>query len=459
MSRLALAAPLALAMLGAHAGPALVDAATPEPATATPIQHLVVLMQENHTFDNYFGTYPGADGIPAGTCMPVDPAKGATPCVEPFAIRNRPVLDLGHSQEVFAGEFNGGGMDGFVAEHQRASSVDGSLAMGYYDDRDIPFYWNVADNFVLFDRFFSSAGAGSVWNHMYWVTGTPGNPAGDSIPAEGFGDLPTIFDRLEAKGISWKFYINNYDPNITYRSSREELTDRGSQPVWAPVLDYARYLDDPELSSHIVDLQEYYTDLQLGTLPAVSYVVPSGASEHPPGSVQAGEQFVRTLINALMRSSAWSSSAFMWTYDDWGGWYDHVVPPKVDAYGYGFRVPAMLVSAYARRGYIDHTTLDFTSFLKFIEENWGVEPLADRDAKANSFVSAFDFSNPPRDAAFLSSQRGAPAPSDPSRLVLYVAYFGALLFAGAVIAYGVLSTGGLRVHRKRVSAWREAKER
>jgi phospholipase C len=212
--------------------------------------------------------------------------------------------------------------------------------MGYYDDRDIPFYWNVADNYVLFDRLFTSASGGSVWNHMFWVTGTPGNPDADVLLPGGFDHVPTIFDRLHDAGISWKFYVQNYRPEITFRTPGEG--DAASQVVWVPLLNYNRFLDDPQLSSRIVDMEEYFRDLQQGDLPAVSFMVPSGASEHPPGSIQAGERFVRSLINALMSSSAWDSSAFMWTYDDWGGWYDHVPPPQVDEYGYGFRAPALL---------------------------------------------------------------------------------------------------------------------
>ena len=117
--------------------------------------------------------------------------------------------------------------------------------MGHYDDRDIPFYWNVADEYVLFDRFFTSARAGSVQNHMFWVTGTPGNPDADTIPAKGFGKIPTIFDRLQEKGIPWKFYVQNYDPGINFRNPGK--LDRASQRVWVPLLNYARYLDNPEL--------------------------------------------------------------------------------------------------------------------------------------------------------------------------------------------------------------------
>ena len=138
-----------------------------------------------------------------------------------------------------------------------------------------------------------------------------------------------------------------------------------------------------------------------GRARGVAFIVPSGTSEHPPGSIQAGEAFVRTLINGLVQSSAWSSSAFLWSYDDWGGFYDHVPPPQVDASGYGFRVPALLVSPYAKRGFVDHTTLDFTAGIAFIRDNWGTAPLASRETRAASFIDAFDFSAGPRPAALL----------------------------------------------------------
>ncbi len=131
-----------------------------------------------------------------------------------------------------------------------------------------------------------------------------------------------------------------------------------------------------------------------------------------------------------MRSSAWDSSAFMVTYDDWGGWYDHVLPPQVDEHGYGMRVPAFMVSPYAKRGHIDSTILDFTSILKFIEDNWNIEPLAERDANANSFITAFDFAQPPREPAFLPFERVIPEQrTEPRRIVIYAAYGGALLLA------------------------------
>jgi phospholipase C len=428
-----LAVPPARAGQGTGEAPSL---GTGPHAPRTPIKHFITLMQENHSFDNYFGTYPGADGIPPGVCIPFDNKDPKGGCVPPTHLGNRSITDLGHTRPVFKAEYNNGRMDGFISAFRRQGQ-SGQHAMGYYDDRDIPYYWNIADNYVLFDRFFTSAGAGSVWNHMFWVTGTPGNPEDDSIPPGGFGDLPTIFDRLEQAGVSWRFYVQNYDPTINFRTIRTaEKGERASQVIWVPLLSYARYIDDPKLRSHIVPLDEYYKDVASGTLPAVSYIVPSGASEHPPGRIQAGERFVRSLLNALASSRSWSDTAFTWTYDDWGGWYDHVKPPQVDEYGYGFRAPALVVSAYARRGHIDHTQLDFTSILKFIEENWNLRPLAKRDAAANSIGVAFDFRAGPRPPEYISTVRVPPRPPEGRRGVIYGAYGVAMvlslvIFAGA----------------------------
>ncbi|HET7010207.1 MAG TPA: alkaline phosphatase family protein [Anaerolineales bacterium] len=370
---------------------------------ATPIRHLIVVMQENHTFDNYFGTFPGADGIPPGTCMPVDPNDPLnSECVEPFPIRDLPVQDLDHSRRTFELQYNDGAMDGFIFALDERNQ-DGRLAMGYYDDQELAYYWNLAEEYVLFDRFFSSAGAGSFLNHVFWVTAGPGNGRDKPTP-EGMGDYPTIFDRLQAAGISWKFYIDNYEPGLDHRDLVEGRP-RPAQVEWVPLLSMPRYLEDPELYSRIVDLDEYFEDLRAGTLPAVSYVKFIGASEHPPGGLQAGQQATRAMIQALMQSDSWESSAFLLTYDDWGGWYDHVAPPQVDEEGYGFRVPALLVSPYARQGFIDHTTLDYTSILRFIEDNWSLEPLTARDAFANSIAGGLDFSQPPRPPHLVPSQR------------------------------------------------------
>jgi phospholipase C len=438
----ALGALVVAAAVVAPSAPAAAAAAAPAEQldTATPIKHFLVLMQANHSFDNYFGTYPGADGIPDGTCMPFDPTDAAAGCVEPFHFEGQRITAMGQSREVHDEQYNGGGMDGFVAAFRHWPDV-GSQPMGYYDDRDIPYYWNVADNYVLFDRLFASASGSSFWNHMFWVTGTPANPAADELDPAGFDAVPTIFDRLQEAGVSWKFYVQNYRPEITFRTPGEGHA--AAQLIRVPLLNYHRFLDDPALNSRIVDISEYYQDLRNDSLPAVSFMVPSGSSEHPPGNIHAGERFVSSLVDALMSSSSWDRSAFMWTYDDWGGWYDHVSPPVVDAYGYGFRSPALLVSPYARRGHVDHTTLDFTSELRFIENNWGVPPLAARDAAANDITSAFDFSAAPRDAVLLGSGREATEPPPDAAGVVYVNY------GVAVLVFAFLMASAVR-HRRRL---------
>jgi len=426
----------------------------PAPASSSttearsPIEHFIVLMQENHTFDNYFGTYPGLDGIPKGTCMPVDPTEAGSECVRPFHIGDNKIqpADLDHSFETYERQYNGGRLDGFVHALDLRNQ-EGQLAMGYYDGRDLPYHWNVADEYVLFDRFFSSAAAGSFANHMFWATGTPGT--GDRITERGL-TVPTIFDRLEQRGISWKFYVQNYEPRLNYRTIREFPGNRSSQVVWVPLLNFDRFLDDPKLASHIVDLSEYFEDLHRGTLPAVAYIAPSGPSEHPPSSLKSGQAFVRTIITSLMENPEWKSSAFMYAYDDWGGWYDHIRPPKVDEHGYGFRVPALLVSPYARRGYVDHTQLDFTSMLRFIEHNWRLKPLAVRDAKANNFLGAFDFSQSPRDARLIPAERGVTALEERATATtpIYAGYGSALLLALALIAWGIVTRPGRRRHKR-----------
>jgi phospholipase C len=423
---------LAAMGVAAFAGALMPTDSTRGTLTATPVEHLVVLMQENHSFDNYFGTYPGADGIPAGVCMPFDPFSSTADCVAPFHFGENDLAfeDPVHNPTIHETQLNRGRMNGFVyALDQR--NQDGRLAMGYYDERDVPYYWNLADEFVLFDRFFSSASGRSFANHMYWVAGVPAHER----PAPGeLNSIVTIFDRLEEAGISWRFYVQNYQPDLTYRTLNEFPNEYAEQVASVPLLNIDRFLDDPWLNRHIVDLEQYYVDVESGTLPTISYMVSTGPSEHPVGRVIAGQRFVRSLIQSLMQSKFWESSAFLVTYDDWGGWYDHVRPPRVDANGYGFRVPALLVGGYARQGHIESTTLDYTSILRFIEDNWGLEPLATRDRNANSIAGAFDFNSPPRPPEFIPIERSAPeARPEPRRMILYASYSVALALGFGVI--------------------------
>jgi len=441
------------------------------------IQHVVFLMQENHTFDNYFSSFPGVEepatvacqpnwvptAVPSPTPTPTPaptpvatptpavpakptptpkpspsprptptptPAPSATACYPRFHLTSHRTVDLNHSAEAALHAYDNGRMDGFSAA-QAFYNLPDNLAMGYYDGSDLPEYYNLASQYVLAQRFFSSAWGSSAINHMYSIAARDGG----IVPPSGY-DFPTIFDRLQAAGVSWKFYVQNYDPAINFRQTTGN-TAKESQLIWDPLANFSRFIDDPSLSSHIVDLQQYYTDLQSGHLPAVAYLVPSGLSEHPPGDISVGQSFGVTTVTSLMRSSAWDNSVYVISWDDWGGWYDHVPPPQVDADGYGFRVPAIIVSPYARSGTIDNTTYDFTSILKFIEDNWGLAPLTARDATANSIANALDLSRPPAAPAFPANtwpvQGTGEAANRPILLAIYAAVVAVAVICGAFL--------------------------
>ena len=418
----------AIAIAGLAFAPGSVAAGpSASPTPTTPIKHVVVLMQENHTFDNYFGTYPGANGPPASTCMPRDPTTPSSGCVAPYHLPSRRTVDLSHGTDVAAVALDNGKLDGFIAA-QNKRNLPGETAMGYYDGSDLPFYWNLASTSVLADRFFSSDIGGSRENHMFWVAGQAGDP---SVPAKGYA-FDTIFDRLQAAGVDWKFYVQNYDPSITFRNLTGDPQD--SQTIWVPLLNFNRFLDDPKLSSRIVDVSQYHEDLANGTLPAVAFIAPSGASEHPPGDVAIGQVYGASQVMALMESSSWSSSLFVLLWDDWGGWYDHVLPPSVDANGYGMRVPALFMSPYASAGRIDSTTYDFTSVLRFIEDNWQLQPMTARDAAANSVGTALDFTSTPRAPILPGPVYPANAQPNPRARVALLGIYGVVIL---VIPAGV----------------------
>ncbi|MFF4358815.1 alkaline phosphatase family protein [Streptomyces sp. NPDC001604] len=379
----------------------------------TPVQHFVYLMQGDRTFDHYFGTYPGADGLPAGAGQPRDPAHSRAGTVEPYPLHGSPPLSPGAGPRLVRQQYDGGRMDGFFGAFARQGR-DGRVAMGYYDRRDLPFYWNAADRYELFDHFFASSLDGTRANRAHWVAGTP--------------DLtgPTVFDRLEEAGVSWKFYVQNYDPKQTYRS-RDDLT---TQTVRVPLLDIPRFVDNRRLSAHIVDLGEYYRDLDRGTLPAVAFVASSGAGERSARSVPAGQRLVRELTAQLMVSQYWSSSALLWSYDGSGGWYDHVKPPA----GRGLRVPALLVSPYVTRGKVQHGQFEAASALRFVVDNWRLRPLGGRTTQARSLADAFDFSAAPRRAELIPAglrEAALPVARRPSPVPVYAVYgVASLLVAG-----------------------------
>jgi phospholipase C len=431
-----IAAVLATAALLVPAAPA---AAAPDDHTATPIRHFIYLMQGDRTFDNYFGTYPGADGIPAGACQPLVLARPQSGCVKPYPLHATNPQPLEPGRSTINGQLDNGKLDGFVAAYA-AQGRDGTTAMGFYDNRDLPFYWSVAQRYVLFDRFFGSVPYGYRTNRSYWVAAAPQPGGTDKVPTGGYGNQATVFDRLQAAGVSWKFYVQDYQPTQTFRAITP--TNPATQTVRVPLLNYARFVDDPAMRSHIADLDQYYRDLAAGTLPAVAYVATSGASERAARSIPTGQNLVRGMLTQLMLSRYWRGSAFLWSYDGSGGWYDHVAPPP----GMGLRVPALLVSPYARAGQVDHTTLDSVAALRFIEHNWGLPALTARDAAAGDLTTAFDFTARPRPAEIIPADQATSHPPLVKVGIIYRFYGAALLFA--LLLVGVAAAGP-RLRRRR----------
>ena len=359
------------------------------------IDHILFLIQENHTFDSYFGTYPGAEGFPKGIKVPLQP--GGTPTIAPFHFTSRLTHDMPHRWAAAHAAMNGGKMDGFI---QAERSLD---TMGYYDGTDIPNYWAYAGQFILADRFFSSLAGPSLPNHLYTVAAQSGGLVGNikQPPAEGF-DFATMAELLGSSGISWKYYEGGADP--------EEFG------VWNPLPGFKTFMNSKELKSHLVDNTEYFRDLREGSLPSVAWIVPNFAesehpptSQHPPTDIQLGMWYVTSLVNALMKSPYWRNSVLIITWDDYGGFYDHVPPPQVDKYGYGPRVPAIIVSPYAKPGSIDHTVYDFTSVLRFIEDRFNLKPLTDRDKNANSLAQSLNLTQQPLAPFLIKGALGSSA--------------------------------------------------
>ncbi len=389
------------------------------PEGITKIRHVIWIIQENRSFDNYFGTFPGADGIPPSTCLPKLP--GSKECVAPFHFEGPLPLDLGHEWESARAAYDNGKMDGFVW-------AEGSpYTMGYYDERDIPNYWKYARDFTLCDRFFSSLMGDSLPNHLYTVAAQNGGlykSVGTIQAVKYFLDDPDAFsfasmvDLFAKASVSWKYFVETLpepsgqpfqDLHRLYYPNPKDFT------LWNPLPGFKAVRDDPSRMANLVDLKEYFRALQEGTLPQVSWIVPDFQdSEHPMQPPVQGMWYVTKLVNALMESPYWKDSVIFLTWDDYGGFYDHVPPPEVDVYGYGPRVPMIVISPFAKRGHISHYTYDFTSVLKFIEERWGMPHLTARDHRANDMRDCFDFDQTSYPPVVIS----IPTTGIPSGLVL-----------------------------------------
>ena len=522
--------PFLLMILMWNAAAANADTPAPKPVSM-PIKHFIYIIQENISFDHYFGTYPGANGIPAGVKLAYRP--GGPPELAPFHLHATAIPhDLNHSWQAAHAAMDNGGMDGFLwaewppalsyywhgtipqpipsdvhpvkeplrqggrinpgkiagrllkrfdtdqngaldanelaemvatlrkkvmlanrlgiqsnlTPQQQAAEVlkrfdkdkDGSLdlaeltnmvtaemahsehnavrggqvrggrpaqapqgptpdwvknTLSYYDWHEIPNYWDYARHYTLCDDFFSSLAGPSEPNHLYTVAAQSGGMVNNPPPGvAGLFDVytfPTMVELLQKSHVSWKYYDENQNPH--------------GHHLWNPLPGFTKIHNNPEIMSHLVQLDTFYTNLQDGKLPSVSWIVPTFVdSEHPPADSARGMWHVTQLIDAVMRSPYWKDTAIILTWDDFGGFYDNVPPPAVDKYGYGPRVPALIISPYAKPNFISHTQFDFTSPLKLIEEKFGLPPLTDRDKLANDMLDCFDFNQHPNPTDIIS---------------------------------------------------------
>jgi len=401
-----------------------------------PIKHVVFLVKENHTFDNYFGKYPGADGATEGKTLQCDNGFQSGPTVP---LTPAPYIyphDLGHAFAPGLTAINGGKMDGFNC----VTYGDDLTGYTQFSRKTLPVYWKLADRFVLADRFFTSMFGPTFPEHLYTIaaqsygiidnkstTDHPGNYCDDPtehtrrFPIESltstdvkkimgleehFLDSPAnlfkiaaywvdtrtcinikvLPDELQKAGVSWKYYA---EPDI-WMNAMQAIKHVRFGPMW----------------NNVQDPTQILTDLQKDQLPQVSWLIPPDGSpnEHPGGSVNIcdGMNWTVEYLNAIFQSDAWPNTAVVIVWDDFGGFYDHVVPPHYDIMGLGPRTPALIISPYTKPGdnpdggSIDSTTYEFSSVLKFIEDLYGLPSMTDRDAQASPLAGAFDFTQKPR---------------------------------------------------------------
>jgi phospholipase C len=410
------------------------------------IKHIVIIMQENRSFDTYFGTFPGADGIPSKNGVPTVcvPDPQTKKCVKPYY--NPADLNGGgpHGAANATADIDGGKMDGFIAQAEsgrkgclrttnpictNSKSID---VMGYHDARQIPNYWTYAKDFVLQDHMFEPDASWSLPAHLFMVSAwaatcsKKGDPQscknddaqiGGQLPADlGIADYAwtDLTYLLHKNNVSWAYYLDQGedpdcpDDQMVCNEPQQKVSVPG---IWNPLPGFDTVQQDGQLGN-IQDIANFSKAAKNGTLPAVSWVVPDNQnSEHPPALISTGQAYATGLINAVMQGPDWNSTAIFLAWDDWGGFYDHVVPPHVDENGYGLRVPALVISPYARQSYIDHQTLSFDAYLKFIEDDFlngaRLDPKTDGrpdprpDVRENvsilgNLMNDFDFNQSPR---------------------------------------------------------------
>ena len=372
------------------------------------LKHLVFIVQENRSFDHYFGTFPGANGIPMRNGRPTvcapDPITDR--CMPPYRTIRQLQQGGPHNQHFSEMGVNGGRMNGFIraavrgpiycADHRDDPRCrNGYLGpqgqpdvMSYHTRRTIPNYWRYAEEFVLQDRMFAPADSWTLPAHLYLVSAwsarclRPFDPMSCSSNLELLEEAQRMRERadipvwawtditylMHEHGVEWAYYVGDdtctFGPCPGGTGSERTVSQQNPLP-WFTTVRQTGQMD--RIQGH----SEFYAAAEDGTLPSVSWVMPyNGVGEHPKAGepIWKGQRHVTNVINALMRGPDWEETAIFLTWDDWGGFYDHVPPPRVDRNGYGIRVPGLLISPWARAGTIDSQTLSFDAYLKFIED-------------------------------------------------------------------------------------------
>lgn len=329
-----------------------------------PFQHVVEIMLENHAFDNFFGQFPGADGPPNGTQLP----NGSGGWVAPFWIAGNSTPDPPHTRAAQLADYDQGRMDGFVEQMALVDPSASNTPMGYYNATQLGGLWQLAHRFVLCEAYFASVLGPTVPNRLYAMAGSSAGVTSDLLP---YGtELPTIFDQLSSYGLSWNYF---YEPTAL-PSLPSELFPLAESSVKL---------------ANLEPLSALPSAIAAGALPAVTFVDPEDSpySMHPPENVRVGEAWLLATVQAIEASPAWNSTVVFVTWDEGGGYYDHVAPPIVDGLGDGFRVPMIVVSPFSEAGRINTTVFDHTSVLHFLEAAWGLPFLTPRVAAANDLCS------------------------------------------------------------------------
>jgi phospholipase C len=345
--------------------------------------------------------------------------------IGPFDVTNNPVHRFYHMQRQY-----GAGADGVPMGRWVAEGTSGGATMGYYERSAIPVQWRLAEEFVLLDHYFQSIHGGSFANHFALISASvaldpdapdehrarlapdgrvlkDGEVTPDGLVVNNLDPpyppqrvkstvkapqtLPTIADRLDAAGVSWRWYATGWGAGA-------DAVREGLVPHHNPFQYVKRIMETSEGRAHIRDASEFVSALRGGGLPAVAFVKPHARDNaHAVSStVGAGDRWIGEMVREVMASRYWRRAVVVVTYDEGGGWFDHVRPPVADRFGLGTRVPTLVVSPYARRGQIAHGQYEHASILKLIEWRFGLEPLTDRDRRAAAFLEAFDFTQPPR---------------------------------------------------------------